>query len=115
MRETAPATVPGLRPDALYLPAGALPEVRPAPLRVRKAEEGEGEAGGRQGADHPAHDDDELLASRRYAHVRPAVHGTALRQTAGLLQKRSGTPGHLERTRHAQEALAGARREGLRA
>ena len=61
MREVASATVPGLRRDSLHLPAGALPELRPAPLRLHEARTGEGEAGGRQGAHHPAHDDDQLL------------------------------------------------------
>ena len=35
--------------------------MRPAALRVQKAGYGEGETGGWQGADHPAHDDDEFL------------------------------------------------------
>ena len=77
-------------------------------------EEGEGEARRRQGAHHPAHDGHDLLASRRHADVRAAVHGNALRQAAGVLQGRSRTARHLERSGHAQEAAGRARRERLR-
>ena len=75
--------------------------------------EDQGQTRRRQSPHHPAHDVHDLLAPRRHADVRAAVHGTALRQAARVLQGRSRTPRHLERPRHAQEALAGTRRERL--
>ena len=84
------------------------PRTRSAPA------EDQGQARRRQGAHHPAHDGDDVLASRRHADVRAAVHGNAVRQAAGVLQERGRTPRALERARHAEEAAAGTRREGLR-
>ena len=75
--------------------------------------EDQSQARRRQGPHHPAHDVHDLLAPRRHADVRAAVHGNALRQAARVLQGRSRTPRHLERPRHAQEAFAGTRRERL--
>ena len=46
---------------------------RPPPAKDK------GKTGRRQSPHHPAHDDDQLLASRRHAHVRPPVHGAPLR------------------------------------
>jgi type I site-specific restriction endonuclease len=57
---------------------------RPHRLHLRQAEDGQGEAGRREGAHDSAHDDDDLLASRRQADVGAAVHGAALRQVAGV-------------------------------
>ena len=88
--------------------AGARTGTRPTPS------EDQGQTRRRQGPHHPAHDVHDLLASRRHADVGAAVHGTALRQAAGVLQGRSRTARDLERPRHAQEALAGTRRERLR-
>jgi type I restriction enzyme R subunit len=67
----------------------------------------------RQGAHHPAHDGDDLLAPGRDTDVRAAVHGTAVRQAAGLFQERRGTPRLVERAGHPEEASAGSGRQGL--
>ncbi len=56
----------------------------------------------------------DLLASRRHADVRAAVHGNALRQAARVLQERGRTARALERPGHARQALAGTGRERLR-
>ena len=64
------------------LPASAL---RPAGSRRG---ENQGEAGGRQGSNDPAHDGHNVLASRRHADVGAAVHGDAVREAPGFLQGR---------------------------
>ena len=79
-----------------------------------RAGEDQSQARRRQGPHHPAHDGDDVLASRRHADVGPAIHGNALRQAARVLQGRGRTARALERSRHAREALAGTRRERLR-
>ena len=81
--------------------------------RTGSAEEDQGQAGRRQGAHHPAHDGDDVLASRRHADVGAAVHGDAVRQAAGVLQGRGRTARALERAGHAEEAAAGSGREGI--
>ena len=40
-----------------------------------------------EGSLYPAHDDDDVLASRRHADVGPAIHGNALRQAPRSLQE----------------------------
>jgi type I restriction enzyme R subunit len=46
----------------------------------------QGQARRRQSAPYPAHDGDQLLAPRRHADVGRAVHGSPVRQAAGILQ-----------------------------
>ena len=87
---------------------GTGPEPGPRPP------EDQSETRRRQGPHHSAHDGDELLASRRHADVRAAVHGNALRQAAGVLQERSRTARPLERSRYAREASARSGGERLR-
>ena len=48
--------------------------------------------------DRPAHDGDDVLASRWHADVGGGVYGVALRQAAGFLHQRRGTSHTLERT-----------------
>ena len=81
--------------------------------RPRPAED-QGQTRRRQGPHHPAHDGDDLLASRRHADVRPAIHGNAVRQAARVLQGRGRTARALERPRHARQALARPGRKRLR-
>ena len=82
--------------------------------RSASRQKNQGQTRRRQGAHHPAHDVHDLLASRRHADVRAAVHGNALRQAARVLQERGRAARDLERARHAQEATAGTGRKGLR-
>ena len=76
----------------------ALPQMRPASLRLQ--EKSQGETRGRQRAHHSAHDSNQLLASRRDAHARATVPGGALWQAAGVLQERGRTARPLERSRY---------------
>ena len=82
VRSEAAGAVPGLRQESVRMSERAMPDMRPASMRLQ--EKGQGEAGRRQGAQHPAHDGDDVLASRRHADVRPAVHGNAVWQAAGV-------------------------------
>ena len=104
-------SLPGLRQPALRVPEGALPGLRPAPCVCKKKAKVK-LADGKE-RDHPAHDGHHLLASGRHAHVRAAVHGTALRQAARVLQGRGRAPRPLERPGHPQEAVARAGGERL--
>jgi type I restriction enzyme, R subunit len=61
-------------------PDGPKPEPGPRPQKIKvKLADG-------NRPDHPAHDGHQLLASRRHADVRAAVHGNVVRQIAGVLQ-----------------------------
>ncbi len=83
--KAAPSPMRCLWPASVRVSQRALRVLRPAPLRLPA--KGEGQARRRERACHSAHDVHGLLASRRYAHVRPAVHGVAVRQIAGVLQR----------------------------
>jgi len=63
---------------------------RGKPRRITCRLKSEGEVRRRQGAHHPAHDFNELLASGWHADVGTAVHGGAVRQVAGVFPGRSG-------------------------
>ena len=127
--EPQPCPTCGQRPCVCEKPAPrAVPRMRRAPVRVSEGDParsaaswtasarrgtGQGEACRRQRTHHPAHDVHDLLAPRRHADVRPAVHGAAVRQAAGVLRRRGRAARPVECARHAQEAAAGSRREGL--
>ena len=66
--------------------AEAVRGVREAAMPMQPEEAGESEVGGREGTDDWAYDGDELLAPRRNADVGEAVHGDAVRETAGVFQ-----------------------------
>src|SRR5271170_631189 len=85
MREGIAAVMSHLRETALRVPGGTLRGLRSAPLRVQKEDEGKSEACRRERARHPAHGMHHLLAHRWYSHIRPAIHGTIVWQTAGVL------------------------------
>ena len=82
-----PCAVCGQRPCVCQ--SEAVPEMRPAAVRVPEKGQGESETGRRQGSRHPAHDGHHLLAPRRHADVRAAVPGDAVRQAARFLPGRS--------------------------
>src|SRR6266704_2007328 len=76
-------TMSHLREDTLRMSGRGVPDLRPKPLRLQ--EKGKSEARRRKRACYPAHDVHDLLAPRRYAHLRTAVHGVIVRQAAGVL------------------------------
>jgi type I restriction enzyme R subunit len=80
-----PAPCPVCGKVAVRVPERAVPGLWPAPLHLPETQKSQSETGRRQGAQHPAHGGHDLLASRRHADVGAAVHGIAVRQTAGLL------------------------------
>ena len=111
------ATLPVRKPPATLPVCGSPCEcrksLRSAASALRLQEECEGQARRRQGAHHPAHDVHDLLASRRHADVRAAVHGIAVRQAAGVLQGRSRTPRPLERPDTRKKLLQGLAEKGF--
>lgn len=82
LRGKAAQALRNLRQVALRMPERALPELWQDSLYLPKEAKSEGKAGRRQGTYHPAHDDDNVLASGRNTHVRPTIHGIALRKAA---------------------------------
>lgn len=69
---------------------------------------------GEQDTPHPAHDGDELLAFRWHADVGRSVHGSLVRETAGILQGRGRIAHAVEHARYAPEAARRSGGEGLR-
>src|SRR5215210_7757128 len=105
MREAGAKAVSGLWPATMRL---SLCRMRKAPVHLRAAKEGEGEARRRKGPADSAHGGDEFLASRRHSDERPAIHGSAIRQAARILPERRGAARALERTSDAPEATGRA-------
>src|SRR5882672_1576493 len=112
MCEGRAATMSGLWDASLRVSQRGVRGLRAAAMRVQK--KSDSEARRWQRTRHPAHGIDSLLASGRHPHVGPAIHGVAIWQTAGVLQRRGGTARIVERPRYEENALDGARRERFR-
>ena len=84
MRKATARALSRLRQAALRMRTGALPQVRPASLRLQ--EKSQGETGGRQRAHHSAHDGNQLLASRR---KRPCTRNSSWRHCSASCQSSS--------------------------
>ena len=76
-------------------------------------EEDQSQTRRRQSPHHPAHDGDDLLAPRRHADVRAAIHGDAIRQAARVLQRRSRTARPVERPDTRAKLLQGLAEKGF--
>jgi type I restriction enzyme R subunit len=101
-----PEPKPKPEPSRAAHPAGHPGKGRPRIRSVSASQKDQSETRRRKGAHHPAHDDDHVLASRRHADVRAAVHGNAFRQAARFFKGRGRTARFVERAGYPRQAPA---------